>query len=296
MYNRTLQRPMFRIGGSAGTGITTGLSKPRQGYQGTGDPADQNVQPNENNIVDRVRQQSEVIESLTPKYPYAASDFFMNLGSGILSQPGGQPIFQTIGKASGPAFQQLQKTKMGEYSNKRNTIMQIWQSLSKDEQDAYYKRAQMLMEQDPERFPDMKSALKQLFPTQSLYRKDQSPAETEREEIIRDEKTDNRRIEQIASTYKIGFSDAKILNEFMDDIDAGTYKVPHDSYQYYIEDDPAEILREGEKIVLRDYDPNQDDYKDGRVYIDFVTKKAYVKQGPEFIPYETYIAEDINTD
>ena len=30
MFNRTLQRPMFRIGGSAGTGITTGLR--RQGY------------------------------------------------------------------------------------------------------------------------------------------------------------------------------------------------------------------------------------------------------------------------
>ena len=32
MFNRTLQRPMFRIGGSAGTGITTGLTRPRQGY------------------------------------------------------------------------------------------------------------------------------------------------------------------------------------------------------------------------------------------------------------------------
>ena len=36
MFNRTLQRPMFRIGGSAGTGITTGLSKPRQGYNKAG--------------------------------------------------------------------------------------------------------------------------------------------------------------------------------------------------------------------------------------------------------------------
>ena len=30
--NRTLQRPMFRIGGSAGTGITSGLDKPRAQY------------------------------------------------------------------------------------------------------------------------------------------------------------------------------------------------------------------------------------------------------------------------
>ena len=30
--NRTLKRPMFRIGGSAGTGITSGLTMPRASY------------------------------------------------------------------------------------------------------------------------------------------------------------------------------------------------------------------------------------------------------------------------
>ena len=39
---RTLRRPMFR-GGSTGTGITSGLDVPRQGYKGTGDASDQNV-------------------------------------------------------------------------------------------------------------------------------------------------------------------------------------------------------------------------------------------------------------
>ena len=33
MKSRTLTRPMFRIGGSAGTGITSGLDKPRQNYK-----------------------------------------------------------------------------------------------------------------------------------------------------------------------------------------------------------------------------------------------------------------------
>jgi hypothetical protein len=31
--NRVLKRPMFRMGGSSGTGITSGLDKPRQGYR-----------------------------------------------------------------------------------------------------------------------------------------------------------------------------------------------------------------------------------------------------------------------
>jgi hypothetical protein len=34
--NRTLKRPMFRIGGSAGTGITSGLDQPRKQYAGGG--------------------------------------------------------------------------------------------------------------------------------------------------------------------------------------------------------------------------------------------------------------------
>ena len=32
IMNRTLKRPMFRIGGSAGTGITSGLDQPRKQY------------------------------------------------------------------------------------------------------------------------------------------------------------------------------------------------------------------------------------------------------------------------
>ena len=34
--NRTLKRPMFRMGGAAGTGITSGLDKPRQNYRTAG--------------------------------------------------------------------------------------------------------------------------------------------------------------------------------------------------------------------------------------------------------------------
>ena len=42
MYNRTLNRPMFRRGGRAGGGIMTGVQ--RQGYQGTDNAADQRVE------------------------------------------------------------------------------------------------------------------------------------------------------------------------------------------------------------------------------------------------------------
>ena len=44
--NIVLKRPMFRIGGSAGTGITSGLDKPREQYQeGTPNPYAANLMP-----------------------------------------------------------------------------------------------------------------------------------------------------------------------------------------------------------------------------------------------------------
>jgi hypothetical protein len=42
MFNKTLNRPMFRRGGRAGGGIMTGVN--RQGYAGEGDPSNQSVQ------------------------------------------------------------------------------------------------------------------------------------------------------------------------------------------------------------------------------------------------------------
>ena len=45
---------MFRKGGSAGEGITSGLA-PRQGYKGTGNAADQSVQPFDLSKLENIR-------------------------------------------------------------------------------------------------------------------------------------------------------------------------------------------------------------------------------------------------
>ena len=86
--NRTLKRPMFRIGGSAGTGITSGLDQPRKQYnQGT---------PN----------------------PYASSfqfsgmpGFLTQFGLNLLATPPQGNIFQTAGVAAREPFNQLQASQ-----------------------------------------------------------------------------------------------------------------------------------------------------------------------------------------
>ena len=80
--NRTLQRPMFRIGGSAGTGITSGLDKPRKQYaNGTQMP---NFQMG------------------------GLPGFLTGFGLNLLATPPQGNIFQTIGTAAQDPFNRLQ--------------------------------------------------------------------------------------------------------------------------------------------------------------------------------------------
>ena len=85
--NRTLRRPMFRMGGSA-EGITSGL-QPRQGYQGTDNPSDQRVQPPDRGL----------------------SDFLINMGLDLVSRPRAGNIFQQIGTSAKEPFKQFQAAR-----------------------------------------------------------------------------------------------------------------------------------------------------------------------------------------
>ena len=292
MFNKTLNRPMFRRGGRAGGGIMTGVQ--RQGYDGT--DGKQLVEDNDpmKNIQEDVTKRVNIIEGLTPKYPYKGSDFFMGLGANILAAPGGQPILQTIGQSSQGPLQTLMKQNLAEYGNKRDTVMQVFKQLSDEDKDALINRAEQMVKAG--RFDSVEEALQVLVPT---YRKDQSPEETEREDILRDEKLATTQIEDLAKIYEIGRTDAVVLNDFMNDLSEGKYKgTYHDPDQYFIEDDDVgRGTDENEKrLVIKNYDPEQSEYKEGRVYIDFLTKIAYVKQGQFLVPYEDYISAKISTD
>ena len=302
MYNRTLNRPMFRRGGRAGGGIMTGVD--RQGY--AGDDDQQLVVDNDpmKDIGKKVTDRVNIIESLTPKYPYKGSDFFMGLGANILAQPGGQPIFQTIGQAGINPLKTLsaqnladygnqQKNELGKYQDRRDLIMQTYKNLSDEDKDALINRAEQMVKAG--RFKTVEEALQVLVPT---YRKDASPQEIERKEKLDQEKLTINRVDDLVKIYEIGRPDAVILDGFFNDIENKKFEVPHDPEQYFIEDsDVGRGTTDTEKrLVIRDYDPEQSDYKEGRVYIDFITKKAFVKQGQFLIPYEDYISETIQTD
>ena len=80
--NRTLKRPMFRIGGSAGTGITSGLDQPRKQYaNGTQMPSFQST---------------------------GLPGFLTSFGLNLLSTPPSGNIFQTAALAAQDPFRRLQ--------------------------------------------------------------------------------------------------------------------------------------------------------------------------------------------
>ena len=289
MFNRTLRRPMFRRGGQAEGGITSGLR--RQGYK---DPAGSVIQNDSTKLDDATIVGNEVtnFNKAFPSYNNAGSDFFMNLGSNILAQPGGQPTFQMLGKASKEPLLQMQKTNMANTQGNRELALKFWQSMDDDDKDAMINRAEQMVEAG--RFKTVEEALQVLVPT---FRKDQSPAETKREAILTEQDDTTNSINSIAKTFGLGTPDATTLNTFFGDIEAGTYKgAPHHPGTFFIEDDDVGRSDKDSRLVIKDFDPEKDDYKDGRVYIDFITKIAYVKQGQFFVPYSEWSAEEIKTD
>jgi len=123
--NNLYKRPMFRKGGSAEGGITSGLQSPRQGYQGTGNASDQNVQKlnMDQNMADFLRNASigdmkaAADQMYTPKERpnYAKrrlGDLMIDFGIDIASRtPTGSGIGGAISTALAAAKDPFEKFK-----------------------------------------------------------------------------------------------------------------------------------------------------------------------------------------
>jgi len=100
--NRTLKRPMFRMGGSTGTGITSGLDQPRKQYA--------NGTPNPYNMGNFS--------------PGTTAGFLTNFGLDLLSRPPQGNILQTAAVSAKEPFKDYQAAqfRMGEKRGERDFI------------------------------------------------------------------------------------------------------------------------------------------------------------------------------
>jgi len=111
---RTLRRPMFRMGGSANEGITSGLDKPKRGlvnepgsYAGSLD--DMRLK----DLGDRsIGDLQRISQMSRPKETYKdRDDFLINLGLEMVTRPPSGNIVSTVGAAAKDPFKQLQASK-----------------------------------------------------------------------------------------------------------------------------------------------------------------------------------------
>jgi hypothetical protein len=112
MRSRTLMRPMFRIGGSAGTGITSGLDRP--GYQqGGGADARFFIQrPMTSPAPAADRKPTGIGMGTLP-------GFLTGLGLNIASARPTGSIFSTIAGAAKEPFETFQQAKFAEAQEER---------------------------------------------------------------------------------------------------------------------------------------------------------------------------------
>ena len=108
MNNRTLRRPMFRMGGSTGEGITSGLTAPRQNYMDGED-------------VQKIQEKKNLIDTLAPRperQDNSFNNFLITTGLDLLQRPKSGNILSQIGASTGPAFKEFQQAKQIEQAYK----------------------------------------------------------------------------------------------------------------------------------------------------------------------------------
>jgi len=111
-----MNRPMFRKGGSAGEGITSGLA-PRQGYATN---ENNTVKQNDLSKVDLRNMDMQQIKDLADRMSFQAPpmapdnslrDFKIDFGLDLVSRTPGGNIFQTAGAAAKEPFSRFQASK-----------------------------------------------------------------------------------------------------------------------------------------------------------------------------------------
>jgi len=124
MMNRVLRRPMFRIGGSAGTGITSGLDKPKRGLvdepgkYSQDDPQDRTFKTDIGAAIDAAqvandpRVQRSLFSSPGGFGPGSAGGFLTSFGLDLLKRPPQGGTLATIAAAAENPFKTFQAANL----------------------------------------------------------------------------------------------------------------------------------------------------------------------------------------
>ena len=171
--NRVLRRPMFRIGGSAGTGITSGLD--RKGYKDGTDEYDRALKTTERFMTDIDKFRGEK-DSFSPG---GLPAFLTQFGLNLLSQTPQGNIFQTAATAAREPFQTFQAAKLAEREQRGDLAEDLFSGALASEYDLTAKR---LKSGDERKTPEIEAELirtaqTNIFDAQKILENPESTAE-----------------------------------------------------------------------------------------------------------------------
>ena len=127
--NRTLRRPMFRMGGAAGTGITSGLDR-KPLANGT-DPYDRAMKTTERFRTDMDKFRGEQSGFM----PSALPGFLTSFGLNLLATPPRGNIFQTAAVAAQDPFKTFQAATLANQQDERDRVEDMFGTALASEYD-----------------------------------------------------------------------------------------------------------------------------------------------------------------
>ena len=124
---------MFRRGGQANGGITTGLG--RQRYDTGGQTG-----------MERIQRDLQIIDQLAPQRGGALNAFMINFGLNMVGNPPSGNVFQTAARQAQEPFGQFQQTRARESLGRRELIANLVQNMSEDDKYKLQVEAQHLFD------------------------------------------------------------------------------------------------------------------------------------------------------
>jgi hypothetical protein len=151
--NRVLKRPMFRMGGSTGTGITSGLDR-KPLANGT-DPYDRALKMTERFSTDMDKFRGEQ----SPLAPGSLPGFLTQFGLNLVSQVPTGNIFQTAATAAKEPFQTFQAAKLAQRDDDRRSKEDIFGTALASEYDLEAQRIKNLKSDDERKTPEVERGI-----------------------------------------------------------------------------------------------------------------------------------------
>ena len=271
MRNRTLMRPMFRMGGSSGTGITSGLDKPRQNYQRAGF-----VRPNMLDVAGPLRSMPMSGDRLTNRITSNIDDkkskginfpglglgtipgFLTQFGLNLASQTPRGNIFATAAEAAKEPFDTFQQAKFAEAKEEREfereKELQLLKNLDEDDRIQIQKEAEVLSNNpDSEFFGQYNKALNALS-QKKIYGVQFMPGEERKKSI-------EANAAEISKNMRVNSLVANRMATF--EYDFPSIQKKNEDLSFDIED-PY-------------WNPNKKNYKEGFTYHDAISGKYFTR-------------------